>query len=81
MLWDGSAGVPVLADRSSIVIKSLRVGSTDLDERIQVNHSFIIGMPEVSVSPRTRSGARIPDFTPNFTLDLWAFSKLEEGEG
>ena len=57
------------------------MGSTDLDERVQVNHSFIIGMPKVSVSPRTGSGARIPNFTPNFFLDLWVFGKLEEGEG
>ena len=81
MLWDESARVPVLADHSSIVIKSLRMRSTDLNERVQVNHSFIVDMPEVSVSPRTGGSVRIPNFTPNFVLDLWVFCKLEEGKG
>ena len=61
MLWDESARVPVLADHSSIVIKSLRMRSTDLNERVQVNHSFIVDMPEVSVSPRTGGSVRIPN--------------------
>jgi len=65
---------------ASIRIESLRVRSTNLDERVQVSHSFIIRVLEIDLPLRAGSGTRGSDFIPKFLLDLWVLGELEEGE-
>ena len=64
-----------------ICVKSLRVRSTNLDERVQVSHSFVIRTLEIDLPPRAGGGTGGYDFILKLLLDLWVFGELEEGEG
>ena len=64
-----------------ICVKSLRVRSTNLDERVQVSHSFVIQTLEIDLPPRAGGGTGGYDSIPKLLLDLWVFGELEEGEG
>lgn len=57
------------------------MGSTDLDDRVQVRHSFIIGVAEIRLSPGAKGGTRSSDFVPKSSLDLWMLGEFEEAEG
>jgi len=57
------------------------VGSTNLDERVQVSHPFAILMLETDLPPRTGGGTGGSDLIPKFLLDLWVLGEFEEGKG
>jgi len=62
-----------------IFVKSLRVRSTNLDERVQVSHSFVIRALEIDLPPRAGGGTG--SYYSTLKLDLCVLGEIEEGKG
>ena len=62
-------------------VKSLRVRSTNLDERVQVSHSFVIRALEINLPPRAGGGTGSYYSILKLLLDLCVLGEIEEGKG
>ena len=67
---------PQIIDQHSIRVSE--AVSADLDERVEVSHSFVIRVLEIGLPSGTNRGARSSDFIQKLLMNLWILGEFEE---